>query len=811
MVVRLSDSQIAAFESAGVDKEYIGTMIANARSKGIGDDLIYSDLANRAAAFAKFSGTQIKELDRQIDDEKRDQMAEMAEALTKPKNEHPVGALTQALRAKAGDESFFGNNAPNVAGTTDAGYAAQKAAFEYGKGLNMFETFALGAGDMAMLSMEDFVYPEAEMIRAGAAESHPWAGALGAMFGGVGGLGTMAVRGATKAGAKMLGKEAKEEVGKAVKKSTGKKVAQFAGRTAVDAAIGTAQLAAKDAIQAASKNEEWRTFRIDSRRYSDDYIDGLGWSALFGGAGSYIARWRRGARNAANRFGGIEKIEYLQKQRQNNIDAGMNEVEANYRFQRDLIGTLSEEEQKAVSVALKNDPAFRQYFDDIATTMYNDIDRSATLITKKEIKKVTDDSMDALKRNQKLGSTDFDTSADGLLDALGTRSQKNMQIGKDLTTEGNIILTQDPATYDAFKAKTRQAVANMGDNKAYNALIDGAEAGDFEQVRAICQSNGIPLNSPQAKGMAQQYAKKLLDEGFDSVSQLNEVKQLIDNTANSGAIKAGKGTKIGGMREELNNVLETSFGDPNNPATLSGKYRGYHNVKHFEDIMKEAHDYGKNLDPIGQAESLASFLNSHGNAGADEAIAISTAVKMGYLDKLKTLAKEGDLTGWKQAVKGAESNPQMRTLLGGTEGIKEYMKAMEPEVRAAQSLKNILVSSRPGLKNDKLAQETLGAIVAMGTNSPLGATNKFVQIWNAIVPGGVTPAVGKNMQDIMNEPTWSNFNKFIASASQDPATRLQLSRVVDEWFRDISVGVNVGTSEMERVGAQNTQAMKGVR
>ena len=126
-------------------------------------------------------------------------------------------------------------------------------------------------------------------------------------------------------------------------------------------------------------------------------------------------------------------------------------------------------------------------------------------------------------------------------------------------------------------------------------------------------------------------------------------------------------------------------------------------------------------------------------------------------------------------------------------------------------MKNILVSSRPGLKNDKLAQEALGAIVAMGTNSPLGATNKFLQIWNAVVPGGVTPAVGKNMQDIMNEPTWSNFNKFIASASQDPATRLQLSRVVDEWFRDISVGINVGTSEMERIGAQNTQAMKGVR
>jgi hypothetical protein len=93
----------------------------------------------------------------------------------------------------------------------------------------------------------------------------------------------------------------------------------------------------------------------------------------------------------------------------------------------------------------------------------------------------------------------------------------------------------------------------------------------------------------------------------------------------------------------------------------------------------------------------------------------------------------------------------------------------------------------------------------------LGATNKFVQIWNAVVPGGVTPAVGKNMQEVMSNPTWTNFNKFIASASQDPATRLQLSRVVDEWFRDISVGVNVGTSEMERVGAQNTQAMKGVR
>ena len=432
-----------------------------------------------------------------------------------------------------------------------------------------------------------------------------------------------------------------------------------------------------------------------------------------------------------------------------------------------------------------------------------DIDRSAKMITQREIKKVTDDSMDALKRNQKLGDVDFDTSKTGLIDALGTNSAKNRAVGEDLAKEGNIILTQDPDIHATFKAKTRQA-AQMGDSATYNKLIEGAEIGDFPELVERAKGAGMDLNGPEAKGLAQDHVKKMLDEGMDYVSDVNDMKGLIDRLANKGDIQAGKGSKIGSFREGLNETLETAFGDPNNPGNLSGKYRGYHNVKKFEDVMTEAHDFGRNLDPVDQADSLRNFLNSHGNATADEAIAISTAVKMGYLDKLKTLAKEGKDLEWRKAVEGAKKNPQMRVMLGGEDGIKQYMKTMEPEIRAAKSLKNILVSATPGLKTDKMAQEALGTAVAAFTNSPIATTNHLMRIWENIVPGGVTPAVAKQMQQIMDNPTWNNFNWFINTASKDPATRLQLDRVVDQWFHDVSQGFNVGFRNANRYGTQNT-------
>ncbi|MBO7344507.1 MAG: hypothetical protein J6U92_01015 [Clostridia bacterium] len=816
MVVRLSDSQIAAFESAGVTQDQIGSMIANARTKGIGDDMIYNDLASRANAYATYAGMQIKETDRQVDDQQRENMIAWAEKLSQPsgpkKSDEPIeGAMMRDIRNNGTNSPFFNSEVPNVAAEDSMAHAEQQAAFQYGKDLSWAESFLLHAGDNVMLSLEDFITPEAEMIRAGAAEDNPTASMLGGMAGFVGGLGPKAVKLGYKGIKALAGKGAVKEAEQAAAKTAtgsavktwGRKALGYAGRSAIDAAIGTAQLAAQDAVRAASKDEEWRTYRMDARRYSDDFINGVGWSAVFGSAGSIVGRWRRGARNAANRFGGVEKIRVLQNERQAKIDAGMDPIQARYEFQRDLLGGLTEEEQKQVAHALRNDPALRQYFNDISVTMMTDIDRSAKMITQREIKKVTDDSMDALKRNQKLGDVDFDTSKTGLIDALGTNSAKNRAVGEDLAKEGNIILTQDPDIHATFKAKTRQA-AQMGDSATYNKLIEGAEIGDFPELVERAKGAGMDLNGPEAKGLAQDHVKKMLDEGMDYVSDVNDMKGLIDRLANKGDIQAGKGSKIGSFREGLNETLETAFGDPNNPGNLSGKYRGYHNVKKFEDVMTEAHDFGRNLDPVDQADSLRNFLNSHGNATADEAIAISTAVKMGYLDKLKTLAKEGKDLEWRKAVEGAKKNPQMRVMLGGEDGIKQYMKTMEPEIRAAKSLKNILVSATPGLKTDKMAQEALGTAVAAFTNSPIATTNHLMRIWENIVPGGVTPAVAKQMQQIMDNPTWNNFNWFINTASKDPATRLQLDRVVDQWFHDVSQGFNVGFRNANRYGTQNT-------
>ena len=817
MVVRLSDSQIAAFESAGINQDQIGSMIANARSQGIGDDVIYNDLANRASAFANYSGMEIKEMDRKIDDQQRENIIKAAEELTARQEakrreqmaKQPVeGALMKDLRENGPDGAFFDTKVPDVAATNNAAYAEQKAAYQAGKDMNALEAFTVATGDNIMLSLEDYVLPSAEMQRAGMFESHPYASIGGAIVGNVLGI-PGKVTGLTLKGIeKLAARGAKKAAEKRVKQSLGKRLLRFGAKTAVDAAVGTATLAAKDAIQASSKNDEWRTFRIDSRRYADDFIDGVGWSAAFGAAGSYVGRWRRGARNAANRFGGVEKIKMLQREHQKRIDAGMNPVESQQMFQRDLIGTLGEEDQKAIAYAMRHDPAFRQYFNDIATTMKTDIDRSAMLITKREIKKVTDDSMNALKRNQKLGSTDFDTSKAGLVDALGTSSAKNREVGKDLTKEGNIILSQDPDVYATFKAKTRKA-AQFGDNTAYEKIINQAEIGDFPAIKENLIAQGVDINSPEVKKMAQDRAKKMLDEGMDSVTDVNDMKRLVDRLASTGELKKGKGTTMGGFHEDLNNALETSFGDATNPATLSGKFRGYHNVKHFEDVMTEAHDFGRNLDPINQATELSNFLTSHGNASADEAVAITTAVKMGYLDKLKNLAKEGQDDAWRLAVKNAKGNPQLNAMLGGEKGIQEYMKAMEPEVKAAKSLKNILVSGTPGLKTDSTAQEALGTVIAMATNSPIAATNRLMRIWQNFAPDGVTPRVGEQMKQIMEDPTWNNFNKFINWAAKDPTTRVQLERAVDAWYHEAAQGMNLGWKEIGRYGTQNTPAFTG--
>lgn len=791
MVVRLSDSQIEAFKGAGVDEEQIGTMIANARSQGIGDDLIYADLSNRASGYAKYAGMQIQELDQQADKQEQ-QSYEQAT---------PEIPMLLATKKQGENAPFFKSDAPDVMGNVQKAFNAQQAAYNYGKSLNWMESATVAAGDALMMSTEDFVYPEAEMIRAGIQADNPWAGAVGAIAGSALGIPGRAAKAGVKLAEKLSGKATKNMEGK-VKKA----LIKGGLATAIDAGIGTLSLATKDAIQAMSKNEEWRTFRIDARRYTDDFGTGLVFGGLLGVAGPIVGRYRRGSRQLLERLGGEEKINALQLERQRLIDNGMSEVDAQEWFRKSVLGSLTPEEQAWVAKAAKTDPQVRQYLDDISVTLKTDIDRSAEMITKKEIKEMTDDGMGAIKRNLGLGDVDFDTSSDGLARALGTKSAKNLEIGRGLAEEGNILLTQDKSIYDAFKAKTRQIADEMKNPDAKNALIAAAVPDDFSQLKAM---NIAP---EQQKQMAMNYVRDMLENGMDSVTQLNEMKALIDRVASQKVVQAGKGSSLGNFRERLNReVLEGVFGEANNPATLSGKYRGYHNVKKFEDMMLDAHKFGKELDPVAQADTLASFLNEHGHAGADEAIAFTTALKIGYLDKLKDLAKQGKHNEWRLAVDGIKKNPNLNTIFGGDSGIKKYVEAMEPEVKAAQSLKNILISSRPGAQSDKVVQDMLGAAVATATNSPMAVVGRLERIWNAINPAGITPAVGKNLTEMLDEPTWNNFNKFINSASKDPATRLQLSRAINEWFQEAAVGATVSSGEMQRGGLQNTPVFEGVR
>jgi hypothetical protein len=93
----------------------------------------------------------------------------------------------------------------------------------------------------------------------------------------------------------------------------------------------------------------------------------------------------------------------------------------------------------------------------------------------------------------------------------------------------------------------------------------------------------------------------------------------------------------------------------------------------------------------------------------------------------------------------------------------------------------------------------------------MAVVGRLERIWNSINPSGITPAVGKNLTEMLDKPTWNNFNKFINSASKDPATRLQLSRAINEWFQEAAVGATVASGEMQRGGLQNTPVFEGVR
>lgn len=807
-MIKLSKSQAEAFTTAGISMEYLKNMVDDARLQGMSDDEIYKTLSYRADALGKVHNIDVQKAVEQ----KIEQQAEQISATQQLEKKEPLKGFYTTnpdkipkLKVEVDEDSL-------VSQLSDR-YTAQRQAEEYGKGLSAGEAFLINAGDMSTLSAMDFAFPEAEMVRKGAEESHPIASVAGQATGALalalatGGRSLLAIP--FKAAGKAAGLAAVKEGVKDVVKSKGKKalpkVIRGAGIASLAALENTAELAVQDAIRAASKTEEWRTYKNDVSRYTSDFATGLAMNVMFRGGANAWVKYRRGAK-AAQDIVGQEILDGANEVAKKIKQAGgteLQQMDARYKY---IFENLDDTGRNRFIQASKADKAFRSWLETRLTGIESDVVRSAELMTNKEVNNAVDATVDELLRSQKLGSDHFDTGLSGLAQKTGHENPNYKKHLEDVDKEVALRIGQDPEMSNKMINATREVFST---NKALfpNMVSDlekFVQPGHFSALSKDPRFMEIAKANPEEGAkMAREYFNKIMTEGTDSIYDIQDLKRLMLNFSKADVAK-GSASALGGFRKELNDMIlrnENLLG-----SNFANRYTGILNVEdYFKDSIEPAYELGKKFS-ASSYQALQDIMDSE---IADEKLAKLAGFKMGFLDQIKTAALSQNKVKLDSILRDIDANDNLKIVFGGKEGVTDFLDKIKDEVAVKARLTQ-MKNAALGLAGDStLGKEVAGGTVAMATGSPNIVVERLSRIYNA---NKMPAPVRKELMALVDNPSWSGIRSFFNTTSKDTIlnniTHQALKMIVDEDIAADAASKAMAQSYRESYGETPYDAYK---
>lgn len=764
-----------AFNDKGITDDYLNNVVVTSRQKGMPDGAIQQQFDT---VYASLTGSRIQQRE-QAEAEPQDQPMQDFE---QPMQEQPEFAENEKGLLK----NAAGKSPMQVAYETKYGEQEGQKQFALSnqkqdelekskRHISRTNAAVQSLGSSLTLGGTDFLSSKENRAQIKAdREAHPGY-ALGGTVAGFltpGGIGSAVVKGTAKAVTKLGAKEL-------AAKASGRlsKWAIEAGTYgAADAITGTVQAHAELANRRLAGTEEWKSFSQAASEFGGDSVGSVFINSLMRGVAPAMGAAFNKKSTAIAAMGGEENINRAFQRKITALQSGKSKEIAHAEFVSEIAAGLPPKDADKFIVTMRKNPNFNKAVTEASLGAIGVIDDSIENVTRSQIAKTTRTALEDLKQGTNLGVSDgFDTSADGVKQALGLNSQKYQEVRNTAMQRIKNLAASDSSVADSLQQSTKNMVrqVQLSDRDGVVKLINQADWNDFAALRdnpqlldglvkkAMAEAGGQVDPMMVAKQQAQLYAKKLLNNGTSNPQDLDDLAKFLGSNRLA-EVAAGQNTPIGALREGLNSTLET----------LEPMLKGSNNMVRMEKVLTDAHKLGATYNPAMSGAVNDMFSNA---STATDLAAKTAGFKWGVLHSVKEAAKAGESAEISKILGNIQRNPKLSGIFEPDE-IATFMKTIQPETKAARNISRILTSGQASSLEDDAVKSVAKMGVAAATGAPIAFTGELLRVTRKNSFGPITR---RHIEEALTNPSWERFNK-LESGIKDLIERNQFHKAIKE-------------------------------
>lgn len=631
-------------------------------------------------------------------------------------------------------------------------------------------------------------------------------GDIGGLFAG---LPKAVIEGATKIGTKLVG-PAKTALGKAVKGGA----VGAASNLAVQAGMEIQKTAEKIAGTREAETEKEFYDRVTGETMWSAGL-GVATGALMGPAGMIGTKTKEAAEKvkklpsqigqaikntidadakAIVLAGGEDVVKGAQAAFQEALVSGAPVDEAESVFWREIMAHNKPQNQEHIKRLIRTNPEFARYMRQQMASAGQIVDDTVSALTKPQLGEYAHQMKKSLYGENyinKMGSTDFDNTKEGLSQLLGTddggamykareqalghakevvAADKEVQamVFDEFSQLANNLRNNGEGVYQGMLGKVE-----VGTMRSYAGSQEAEEANNaFQEWLMGRQQNGIVTSPQQAEQQrrafdrmgAQRYFDRKMTMGTSDIDDINDIKTFFAEQAPSD-VTAGQKTAMGAFDEGINKNIYDKL-----DQGLYETNQAYRYTKKMQDM----HQFGYNFDPDKEMVALDRALQN--TTDAEFAASKLAAFKMGWTAKLQDAAVAGDSNKFEKLAASMTRGPLSKYF--SKQEVGEIIDQVRPHIETKFYIEQNLKAAR-GVAELTHEEVQLARTI---TSAGIGARGAFLNSITTIAANyKYGPKTAKALMSLAQNPTLDNFNKVVKTA-KDATEKRALMKVIEAAF-----------------------------
>lgn len=526
--------------------------------------------------------------------------------------------------------------------------------------------------------------------------------------------------------------------------------------------------------------------------------------------GNVIQRTIDAEAKAINLCGGPDVVLEAQAAFQERLAAGGTIEQGEHAFWNVIMHKADPRNQEHIKHLIKSDPNFSRYMRTQMASAGKVVSNTMSDITKPQLAEYAHQVRKSLYGENyvnRMGSTDFDNTKEGLAQILGTDDggamykarEEALTRAKDVVAASPEVQTEVLGTFNDLANNLR----NRGEG-VYRVMVNKVETGtirsyanskEAEEANTAFQdwlrrrmAAGIKTSPEVAEQQrraferagAQKYFDRKMTLGTENIDDINDIKTFFAEQAPSD-VTAGQKTALGAFDEGINANIYDKL-----DQGLYETNQAYRYTKKMQDM----HSFGYNFDPDKQVVALERALNN--TTDVEYAASKLAAFKMGWTAKLQDAAVAGDAARYEKLASAMVEGPFAKYFTKAE--IADIIDQVRPHIEAKYLIEQNLKAAQGATE---LSKENIQIIREL-TSAGIGARGAFLNaLTTHLANYKYGPKTAQAIMDLAKNPTLKNFNK-MAKGTKDAVEKRGLMNAIFSAYKEVAG--NIITAPTRKAG-----------